>query len=140
MSDMKTKPTRRSVPRFIRAIDHPRRRADCEALLPLFKRVTGRDPVLWGDKIVGYGAYHYKYASGREGDWPITGFSPGKQQLTLYVMPGFSNYGQLLDKLGKYRTGKSCLYITRLENVDMAVLEQLLRRAVADMRKSWPCT
>ena len=140
MSNLKTRPTRRSVPGFIRSFDNPRRREDCEALLPLFRRITTKEPVLWGDKIVGYGSYHYKYASGREGDWPVTAFSPGKQQLTIYVMNGFGTYGKLMEKLGKYRTGKSCLYITRLQNVDIKVLEKLLRRSVADMRKTWPCS
>lgn len=140
MSDMKTRPTRRSVRAFINAVEHPGRREDCQTLLPLFEKITGSKATMWGDKIIGFGSYHYRYASGREGDWPITGYSPGKQQLTIYVMPGFDNYQSLLDRLGRHRTGKSCLYLGRLANIDLAVLEQLVKRSVADMRKTWPCS
>ena len=139
MSDMKTRPTRRSVARYVEQLEHPRRRTDAEALLKLFAEVTGEKPVLWGDSIVGYGCYHYKYASGREGDWPVTGFSPRKQHLAIYVMPGFSKYGKLLEKLGKHKHSVSCLYINKLEDIQLSVLKQLLRRSVSDMRRMYDC-
>ena len=93
---------------------------------------------MWGDSIVGFGSYHYRYASGREGDWPLTGLSPAKRHLTLYIMPGFDDYQELLAKLGKHRTGKSCLYVNRLQDVDMPVLMDIIRRSVADMRRRYP--
>jgi len=99
------------------------------------KRVTRSRPKMWGGAIVGYGQHHYKYESGREGDWFLAGFSPRKQALTLYIMPGFSSYGPLMKKLGKYKTGKSCLYIKKLEDVNLEVLEELVSRSVEHMRK-----
>ena len=101
MSDLKTKPTKKSVLKFLKSIENERRRNDGLTLLPLFEKITGVKPVMWGDSIVGFGSYHYKYASGREGDWPITGFSPRKQNMSIYVMPGFSNYQRLVEKAGK---------------------------------------
>lgn len=95
---------------------------------------------MWSTSIVGFGTYHYKYESGREGDWPVTGFSPRKQSLTIYVMPGFSRYGSLMRKLGKYKTGKSCLYLKNLDDVDQQVLRELLIRSVADMKKLYECS
>ena len=88
---------------------------------------------MWGTSIVGFGSYHYRYASGREGDWPMVGFAPRKQNLVLYIMPGFDGYGALLNRLGKYRTGRSCLYVNKLDDVDLQVLEELVRAAVAEM-------
>lgn len=140
MTALKTRPTRKSVSKFIASIEHPTRRDDSQSLLKLFGRVTGHKAVLWGDKIVGYGSYHYRYDSGREGDWPVSGFSPGKAQLSLYVMRGFNDYEPLLQRLGQHRKSKSCLYITRLARVDMAVLEELLRQSVADMREAFECS
>ena len=92
---------------------------------------------MWGSSIVGFGSYHYRYASGREGDWPVAGFSPRKQNLVIYIMPGFSDYGDLLGKLGKYRTGKSCLYVNKLDDVDLELLEQLVRESVAEMKRRY---
>ena len=97
------------------------------------RRVTGDEPAMWGPSIVGFGSYHYKYASGREGDWMKVGFSPRKQQLTLYIMSGFSRFDELMGRLGKHSTGKSCLYIKRLEDVDLGVLEELVRESVAHL-------
>lgn len=97
------------------------------------QEVTGAEPRLWGSSIVGFGDYHYKYESGREGDWFVTGFSPRKQNLTLYIMAGFDNYDQLLSRLGKYKTGKSCLYINKLDDVDLDVLKELVAQSAAHM-------
>ncbi len=102
-------------------------------MLALMKRVTGEEPVMWGDSIVGFGSYHYRYASGREGDWPLAGFSPRKRALTVYIMSGFAKHDQLLSRLGKHATGKSCLYINRLEDVDMEVLRELVECSVAEV-------
>ena len=93
------------------------------------REVTGAEPQMWGDSIVGFGSYHYVYASGREGDWPLTGFSPRKRNLTLYIMAGFDEYDELLSRLGKFKTGKSCLYINKLEDVDQEVLAELVKRS-----------
>ncbi len=99
---------------------------------------TGCRAKMWGNRIVGYDQYHYRYATGNEGDWPITGFGASKRELSIYIMPGFSKYQSLMKKLGKHRTGKSCLYIRRLEDVDTEVLRKLIARSVADMRKKYP--
>jgi hypothetical protein len=101
------------------------------------RKATGKRARMWGTSIVGYGTYHYKYASGREGDFLMTGFSPRKQALTVYVIPGFSHFGTLMNKLGKYKTGKSCLYIKRLSDIDEKILEQLINRSVKHMRKHY---
>lgn len=140
MSDLKTKPTKQSVKQFLDLIENEKRQQDAYTLLTLFKEITRKKPVLWGDTIVGFGSYHYKYASGREGDWPITGFSPRKQNLSIYVMLGFPRYQGLMDKLGKYKTGKSCLYVNKLEDIDMKVLKKLLIKSIADMKKAYPCS
>ena len=136
VSDLKTKPTRKSVKKFLLSLEHKKRRADALQLLSLFEKVTKQKPVLWGNNIVGFGSYHYKYASGREGDWFVAGFSPRKANLTLYIMAGFSQYKELLAKLGKHKTGKSCLYIKRLADVDLAILRQLVEDSVAHVSTS----
>jgi hypothetical protein len=100
------------------------------------KQVTKAEPRMWGSSIVGFGSYHYKYESGREGDWFVTGFSPRKQNLTLYIMPGFESYGGLLGKLGKHKTGKSCLYVNTLEDVHLPTLKALIRQSVKHMNKT----
>lgn len=127
MSDLKTKRNDGDVEAFLGAVENEKRREDSLAMLEFMKRITGEEPVMWGASIVGFGSYHYKYASGREGDWPAAGFSPRKQALTLYIMSGFSRHDELMSKLGTYTTGKSCLYIKKIEDVDMDVLEQLVR-------------
>ena len=101
------------------------------------QRVTGEPPTMWGDSIVGFGSYHYVYDSGREGDWFLTGFSPRKRNLSLYIMAGFSDYDELMERLGKHKTGKSCLYVNRLSDIDLDVLEALVRQSVAHMRKAY---
>lgn len=115
---------------FLNAVENEKRRKDSFVILELMERVTGEKAVMWGSSIVGFGSYHYKYASGQEGDWPITGFSPRKQNMSLYIMTGFAAYNDLLIKLGKYKTGKACLYINKLEDVDLNVLEELIRQSV----------
>ena len=134
MADNKTRPTRASVTAFMSAIGDRRMRADAKKVAAMMRRATGKRARMWGPSIVGYGSYHYRYASGREGDFMITGFSPRKQALTVYIMPGFSRFEELMAKLGKYKTGKSCLYIRRLADVDEAVLERLIGESVRYMR------
>jgi hypothetical protein len=116
------------------AIGDRQMRADANKVAAMMRRATGKRARMWGPSIVGYGSYHYRYASGREGDFMITGFSPRKQALTIYVMPGFGRFEDLMSKLGKYKTGKSCLYIRRLADVDEAVLERLIGESVRYMR------
>lgn len=140
MAELKTKPTRAKLAAFLKSLDDNQRRRDAREIAKLMKEITGKRPRLWGTSIVGFGTYHYKYKSGREGDWPMTGFSPRKQNLAIYIMPGFSRYAALMKKLGKYKTGKSCLYLKRLDDVDLKVLRQLITRSVADMKKLYECT
>ncbi len=133
MAELKTRPQggAAEVKAFLAAIPDAARRADAQAIFKLMREATGKPAQLWGDSIVGFGRYHYKYASGREGDWFLTGFSPRKQALTLYIMTGFTRYAALLAKLGKFKTGKSCLYLNRLADVDLAVLRELIEASVA---------
>jgi len=135
---MKTTPNDKSVTKFLKSVENDKRRADGQEVLKLFEEVTGMEPRMWGDSIVGFGSYHYTYASGREGDWMLTGFSPRKQSLTLYIMDGFDEYDKLLAKLGKHKLGKSCLYINKLEDVDQDVLKQLIQKSVEHMQKTNP--
>ena len=133
MATLKTVPNDQSVDAFLAAIEDARKRADCMTLRALMQEVTGEPAQMWGDAIVGFGSYHYKYASGREGDWFLTGFAPRKQALTVYIMAGFDDYDALMARLGKHTTGKSCLYIKRLDDVDLDVLRELVRRSVDHM-------
>jgi hypothetical protein len=137
MAEPKTRPTDASVERFLNAVADERKREDCRTIARLMTKVTGAKPTMWGPSIVGFGSYHYRYKSGREGDWLLTGFSPRKQALTLYIMSGFTRYDGLLAKLGKHKTGKSCLYIRRLDDVDLDVLETLIRESVAHLKKNY---
>lgn len=127
-----------SIAGFINALADPRQRADSQAVITMMRAATGCEPVLWGSSIVGFDQYHYRYDSGREGDMPIVGFSPRKQALVLYIMPGFARYEALLAKLGRHSTGKSCLYVKRLADVDPGVLDALIRDSVAWMRAKCP--
>lgn len=136
MSDLKTKPTNLSVSAFLRAIKDERTRKDCQLLVKMMADATGARAKMWGPSIVGFGSYHYTYASGREGDWFLTGFSPRKQNLTLYVMSGFDEYEELLAGLGKHKIGKSCLYVHSLEDLNLSVLRRLIRASVRHLRKS----
>ncbi len=138
MADLKTRPHEGSVSAFLDSVADERKRADSYAVLALMQEVTGEEPRMWGPGIVGFGAYRYRYESGREGEWPLTGFSPRKQNLTLYIMPGFDRYEALMERLGRYRTGKSCLYLKRLEDVDVGVLRELVDRPVSHMKSKYP--
>ncbi|HUW09134.1 MAG TPA: DUF1801 domain-containing protein [Anaerolineae bacterium] len=136
MAELKTQKNESSVEAFLSAVEHGKRRADGFAILELMREVTGEEPAMWGTSIVGFGTYRYRYASGREAEWMLAGFSPRKQNMTLYIMDGFDQYKELLSRLGKYRAGKSCLYISKLEDVDSGVLRELVQQSVAHMRKT----
>lgn len=138
MAENKTKPTQKSVTEFINSIENKDQRSDAKKVAAMMRKATGKKAKMWGSSIVGYDRYHYKYDSGREGDFMICGFSPRKQSLTLYVVPGFKPFESLMKKLGKYKTGKSCLYINRLSDVDEKVLEKLITDSVKLMRKKYP--
>ncbi|WP_066798750.1 DUF1801 domain-containing protein [Sphingomonas soli] len=128
MAETKTLPTDASVDGFLQSVAHPVRRADGTALLALMERVTGERAVMWGPSIVGFGSYHYRYASGHEGDMCKIGYSPRAAELVLYV-GGFAEYDSLLDRLGKHRRSKACLYVKKLADVDISVLEEIVRRS-----------
>lgn len=130
MAELKTKLNDASVTDFLNGIKDEQKKADSFEILKMMRQVTRQEPKMWGSSIVGYGNYHYKGTSGREGDWFVAGFSPRKQNLTLYVMGGFTPHNNLLKKLGKHKTGVGCLYINKLADVDMKVLKELLRQAV----------
>ena len=138
MADLKTKPTKASVTRFLRSITDERKKKDSFAIRDLMAEVTKTEPEMWGTSIVGFGRYHYEYVSGREGEWPLVGFSPRKQNLTLYVMSGFDGYDELMKSLGKYKTGKACLYIKSLDDVHIPTLKKLIRRSVKHVRETNP--
>jgi len=133
---IQTVPTKASVSGFLAKVKDPQKRADSKEIAALMQEASGERPVMWGPAIVGFGSYHYKYASGREGDMPIIGFSPRKQSLTLYIFRGFKGSGPLLKKLGKLETSVACLYIKRLDDVDRPTLKRLMRESVKAMRKS----
>ena len=134
MAELKTKPTGASVKDFLNQIPDEERRKDCFAVAKIMEEITGSKPKMWGPSIVGFGSYHYKYASGREGDWPITGFSPRKKDLTLYIMMGFEKYPELMKQLGKHSTGKSCLYIKRLSDIHLPALKKLIKQSVKQLQ------
>jgi hypothetical protein len=138
MAELKTKVNDASVEDFLNRVADERKRKDSFTILELMKQVTGAEPKMWGDSIVGFGSYHYKYASGQEGDWPLTGFSPRKQALTLYITSGFDRYEALLGRLGKFSTGKSCLYVKKVEDIDLGVLSELVSQSVEHMRQTNP--
>lgn len=133
MAELKTKETKASVAAFLKKVPDEQRRKDCQTVLEMMQEATGEPPKLWGSSIVGFGRYKYRYASGHSGEWPIIGFSPRKSDLTLYIMRGFAEYGALMAKLGKYKTGKSCLYIKKLDDVGLPVLKKLITKSVDSM-------
>lgn len=138
MAELKTRKTGASVVKFLESVENEQRRKDSLELLEIFKRTTKMSPILWGNSIVGFGEYHYKSErSNQEGDWPLTGFSPRKSNMTVYIMPGFRDYQELLSKLGKHKTSVSCIYFNKLENIDAKVLEQIIRKSVSDMKKRY---
>ena len=137
MAEMKTRETKESVDAFLDKATDAKTRRECDTIMRIMKRVTGAPPRMWGPSMVGFGTYSYKYETGREGEYFITGFSPRKSNLTLYVMPGFEQYPQLMKKLGKHKTGKSCLYVKTLDDIDLGVLEELIETSVADMKRTY---
>lgn len=136
MAEAKTQKTTASVSEFLDGVADPARHADCRRVATMMQTVTGEQPVMWGSSIVGFGTYRSQYESGQSGVWPVTGFSPRTQNLTLYIMPGFARYAPLLDRLGKHRLGKSCLYIKRLSDIDFDVLTELVTESVAAMEST----
>lgn len=134
MAENKTRPTDQDVLDFLESVEHKTRREDGLRLLEIMQEETGEDAVMWGSSIVGFGSYHYTYESGREGDMPLVGFSPRKQSMTLYIMPGFDDYDEMLDDLGKHKTGKSCLYVNKLADVDEGVLRRLVKESYEHMK------
>lgn len=139
MAELKTKKTTASPVAFVRAVKDPKKRKDAETLLKLMREASGCPPKMWGTSMVGYGQYHYKSErSAQEGDWPLTGFSPRVQSLTVYIMPGFKGLQPLLKKLGKHKvSGGSCIYINKLEDVDLSVLKKIVQQSVREMRKKY---
>jgi hypothetical protein len=138
MAEIKTKQNDSCVTDFLNSVSDEKKRQDSFTILELMQEVTGAQPKMWGDSIVGFGTYHYKYASGREGDWFLVGFSPRKQNLTLYIMSGLDQSENLLQDLGKYKTGKSCLYINRVADIDLQTLQKLVERSVEHMERTNP--
>lgn len=138
MAANKTQPTEVAVSVFLEGVEPRRRFEDGLRLDELFRDVTGFEPRMWGPSIVGYGRYHYVYASGREGDFLATGFSPRKATLSIYIMPGYADFGTILNRLGKYRIGKSCLYVNKLADIDLDVLAELIRAGLDDLETRWP--
>ncbi|QNL19262.1 DUF1801 domain-containing protein [Hyphobacterium sp. CCMP332] len=138
MSENKTKPTEVSPAEFIASVEPERRRTEGRILLDLFAKTTGWTPRMWGPSIIGYGEYHYKYDSGREGDFMATGFSPRKAKLSVYILPGYQDYGSILARLGKHSLGKSCLYLNKLGDIDLDVLAELITAGITDLAKKYP--
>lgn len=138
MSQNKTQVTTADVAGFLNGIEPAWKREDAQRLDALFREATGFAPAMWGPSIVGYGRYHYVYASGREGDFLATGFSPRAQSFSIYIMPGYADFGGLLKRLGKHSTGKSCLYVKRASDIDEDVLRELIRAGLEDLATRWP--
>ncbi len=137
MAELKTKPNDNKVIDFINRIDKEQLKTDCFKLLELLEQVTHEEPKMWGDSIVGFGTYHYRYSSGREGDWFLAGFSPRKQNLTIYIMSGFEAYDDIMNQLGKYKTGSSCLYVKKLDDINIEKLMTLVEKSVEDVKKRY---
>lgn len=134
MTELKTQQSDASVNSFLESIEHEKRKADTVTVCDLIARLTGWNARMWGKSIIGFGAYEYHYESGRSGRWMMVGVSPRKTSLTIYIMPGFSGFDDLMGKLGKYKTGKSCLYVNKLEDVDESVLEELVVKSIDVMK------
>ena len=137
MAENKTKATPARVSDFLQTVDNPKRRADANQVLAMMRRATGKRATMWGSSMIGFGKYRYKYESGREGEFMLTGLSPRKQNLVVYIIPGFEPFETQMKKLGKYKTGRSCLYINKLEDVDEKALEKLIADSVKLMRKRY---
>ncbi len=138
MAEIKTKQTKQNVEKFLNSVEDELKRKDCFTILEMMKKITKEKPVIWGNRVIGFGTYHYKSQSGQEGDWFLTGFSARKQNLTIYIISGFKLYPDLLKKLGKYKiSGGSCLYLNKLGDVDLSVLKKLVTESVKDMKKTY---
>ena len=137
MVELKTRANKKSVSKFLQAITDKQKKADCFELVKIMEKITGEKAQMWGTSIVGFGKYHYKYETGREADWTLVGFSPRKQNLTIYIMAGFQGYPELMQDLGKYKTGASCLYVKRLANIDKKKLEKLIKESVEYMKEKY---
>lgn len=137
MAELKTKKNNASVAKFMNGIEDPAQRADCRKISAMMKKATGSRPKMWGTAIVGFGSYSYSNSAGKDFEWMLTGFSPRKQATSVYIMSGFKKFDALMKKLGRHKTGKSCLYIKRLEDVDEKVLQQLIDASVKYMRKTY---
>ena len=138
MAQLKTKPTEASVENYLNKIADPRQRADCQAICALMEKITGFEPRMWGPSIVGFGSYHYRYESGHEGDAPLAGFALRKPEIVVYIAEEFESREELLQQLGKHKTGKVCVYIKRISDVDVGVLERLVKDSMAEMRGKYP--
>ena len=136
MAENKTKPTAIPVAEFLEGLEDPGRRIDCMQIVALMQEITGSEPKMWGSSIVGFGDYHYKYASGREGDWFLCGFSPRKKNLTIYIMGYLENFEDILKELGKFSHGKGCVYVRKLEDINLQVLEKLIRSSIKGLQES----
>ncbi|MEP0986583.1 DUF1801 domain-containing protein [Ekhidna sp.] len=137
MAELKTKPNNLSVEAFIDSIEPEWKRDDARELLKLITKISGEKPVMWGDSIVGFGNYHYKYDSGREGDWFLAGFSPRKTSMTIYVMGGFEGQEELLEKLGKHKKSVGCLYIKKLADINLGILEKMTEKSIEMLKKRY---
>jgi len=138
MAELKTQKTKASVAKFVAAVDHDQRKADAKELLKIFKDATGLKPAMWGESIIGYGQYHYQSErSTQEGDWPLTGFSPRKTNLSIYIMSGFKGKEKMLEKLGKHKHSVSCLHVNKLSDIDVNVLKKMIVQSVKEMKKSY---
>ncbi len=137
MAELKTKPNDQNVETFIDSVEPEWKRDDARELLTFFEKITGEKPVMWGDSLIGYGKYHYKYKSGREGDWFTAGFSPRKANMTIYVMAGFEGQEELLEQLGKYKKSVGCLYVKKLADIDMNVLEQMTKKSIETLKRRY---
>jgi hypothetical protein len=138
MAALKTQPTSQSVSDFLSTVEDKKMRAECRVVAKMMREATGKRARMWGTSIVGFGSYDYKYASGREGSWPIVGYSPRSKNLSIYIMPGFSKFDKLMGQLGNYKTGKSCLYVKTLDDVDQKKLQALIDGSVKLMKKMYP--
>lgn len=140
MPENKTKPTDASVSKFLASVDNDQKRLDTQSIVDMMHDVTGYPAKMWGSSIIGFGSYSYKYRSGHSGEWSVVGVSPRKRNITVYIMPGFSQMEDLLEKLGKHKTAKSCLYINKLSDVDPQVLREIIARSVDYMKDNYEVT
>lgn len=137
MTANKTQPTTEDVSAFLARVDDSRKREDVQTIVDMLENITGYSPTMWGDSMIGFGRYEYHYKSGRSGEWMVVGVAPRARNITVYIMPGFKPFEELLSRLGKYKTSQSCLYINRLSDVDISVLKQLMTQSVELMKERY---